>query len=690
MKQLWLLVMLMVVCRGVSVADEGISGERPHFPSRGGPAEGPSAQSLQEFVGQDSNAGDNKEPAAPVAASAQRERPRHGKAPLSMSLQEFVEWEKNKPPKGRQPPPAAVSAEAPASDEAPAEEKEPAAAVATPAVVDSSASDDEPVAPAEVAAEDGRQREITATAAVEAAEPAFDDKHQERSSPPIVLVPPEESALGEPVAPETLEEKVEETVYQPDDSGQPQGVDQPEDGAEPEEIAAIPDEATADTDILARLGGKAAGAGLPFFSLLPGRSLQPPDPIEKLDVFSAVRRAVDTHPTITRSLGRLYEQNEQLGVARAGYYPQVSSGVSSGYRSTTGRSEEAFNVSASQMLYDFGKVSSSVAAARHGIDRDQARVLNEVDTLARDTVHTFIEVQRYQSLQDIAREQIQSIIEIEELVAKRSAKGASSRSDEIQARSRKESAMATEQQLKAQHDAWKRALQNLVGIDGELRMSKGYPRDFDNACLRLPENFDNAPQILIAEAERAEAMASIERAKAEFLPTVSLRANYDHYFNRQTNTMAFLEDDEDFSVTFNLASNIFQGGAIRARKRAADFALHAATAARDVAYLTLSRGFLEARDQTASLANRFTLLEAQYDSLVKTQELYRQQYLSLGTRTLLDILNTEQEIRQARFEKENTLFDLRRLQIDCLYSVAAIRPAFSLADRVVQGMSIEP
>lgn len=585
-----------------------------------------------------------------------------------MSLQEFIEWETNRPSQGRQQwPPAAVAGEAPAADEVHEEKQKPATAVDAPEVIDPSARAEKPtVAPGEVAG------------------PAFGDQPEEQRSPPIVLVAPKKSALGEPVHSAASEEKIEieEAVSEREKNESEEN--------EPEEIAVIPGEAAADTDIPVRIGGRAAGGDLPFLSLLPGRSLQPPDPTETLDVLSAVRRAIDTHPSVTRSIGRLYEQNEQLGVARAGYYPEVNSGVSSGYRSTTGRSEEAFNISASQMLYDFGKVSSSVAAARHGIDRDHARVLNEVDTLARDTAHSFIEVQRYESLREIAREQIQSIVEIEELVTKRSAQGASSRSDEIQARSRKESAQAMEQQLKGQYDAWKRALQNLVGIEGDLRISKGYPRDFDNACLRLPENFDNAPQILIAEAERAEAMASIERARAEFLPTVSLRANYDHYFNRQTNTMAFLEDDEDFSVTFNLASNIFQGGAIRARRRAADFALHAATAARDVAYLSLSRSFLEAKDQTASLANRFTLLQAQYDSIVKTQELYRQQYLSLGTRTLLDILNTEEEIRQARFDKESTLFDLRRLQIDCLYSVAAIRPAFSLADQVVQGVSIEP
>ncbi len=58
------------------------------------------------------------------------------------------------------------------------------------------------------------------------------------------------------------------------------------------------------------------------------------------------------------------------------------------------------------------------------------------------------------------------------------------------------------------------------------------------------------------------------------------------------------------------------------------------------------------------------------------------QYLSSGTRTLLDILNTEEEIHQAMFDRQNTDHDLRRLQIDCLHSTGGLRDAFIIKDQV--------
>jgi phosphoribosylaminoimidazole carboxylase PurE protein len=111
--------------------------------------------------------------------------------------------------------------------------------------------------------------------------------------------------------------------------------------------------------------------------------------------------------------------------------------------------------------------------------------------------------------------------------------------------------------------------------------------------------------------------------------------------------------------------------------------------AKNAAYLAVTQGLNEARDQSESFKQRLSIQQARTRSITETQRLYRDQYLSLGTRSLLDLLNAEQEIHQSQFDKENTLYDLRSLQVDCLYSTARIREAFELNDRVFQGVSIE-
>ncbi|WP_421021737.1 TolC family protein, partial [Klebsiella pneumoniae] len=80
----------------------------------------------------------------------------------------------------------------------------------------------------------------------------------------------------------------------------------------------------------------------------------------------AVLQAAQWHPSIAEAIGNLYKQGEGINVARAGYYPQISGGIRTGYDTGCGggRNGQALNLSLKQMLYDFGKVDSAVNAAQ--------------------------------------------------------------------------------------------------------------------------------------------------------------------------------------------------------------------------------------------------------------------------------------------------------------------------------------
>jgi adhesin transport system outer membrane protein len=402
----------------------------------------------------------------------------------------------------------------------------------------------------------------------------------------------------------------------------------------------------------------------------------------KLDLDTAVRQAMVTYPSIVESVGRLNAKREEIGVARAGYFPRVSTAIGSGYRRSNSDPWDSFSVSASQMLYDFGKVSSSVDAAASGAERNRAGVLLEMDDVARDTAEAFIEVQRFQALLKIAKEQTAAIADIQQLAEQRSQLGASTRSDALQAQSRHEAALATELQLQAQLDVWKRTLQNYIGREVPAQIDAAFRDDFAQACVADAEDFKAVPKVLQAEASLSEARANIETARANFFPTVMLNANYGNLNNPANVAFNPSLSDREFSVSVSLNSTLFQGGGASARRRAAEYSVQAAEAGKEAALLEVTRSFREASDQSRSFNERLRYLDARYDNVVNTQALYRQQYLSLGTRTLLDILNTEQEIHQSRFDQVHTLHDLRQMQIVCLHSLGRLRDAFGIDSRI--------
>ena len=411
-----------------------------------------------------------------------------------------------------------------------------------------------------------------------------------------------------------------------------------------------------------------------------------------IDMTRAIQLAVEWHPAISEAIGKLYQQNQNVIIARSGYYPQISGGLSSGYDSgLTGNGEsQSFSLSMSQMLYDFGKVSSSVDSALARVSASQAGILLSIDQVTRETSFTVIELQRSQRLVALAHDQVEGVSSIAGLAKKRSEMGASTRSDLIQARARVEAAVATQLQYMAQFDRWRSALSSLLGAQSSVSVTPGFPQSLEHACQGAVPDQAITPSLLIAQAQQVDALAQIAQARAEALPTLSLDPSVTHYLDNNNSNVEGGRDRMRYGVFVNMKMPIYQGGAINARKSAAEQALRTAQAANDAARLSVRQGLLEARDQISSLTQRLSTLDFRERSISETRDLYRQQYLELGTRPLLDLLNAEQEIHQARMDRENTASDLRRLNIDCLYNTGGLRTAFHIENSAIQGVEIRP
>lgn len=413
---------------------------------------------------------------------------------------------------------------------------------------------------------------------------------------------------------------------------------------------------------------------------------------ERLSLTDAVLQAAQWHPSIAEAIGNLYKQGEGINVARAGYYPQISGGLRTGYDTGYGgdRNSQALNLSLKQMLYDFGKVDSAVNAAKAAAARAQANILLVVDDLARDTAYAWIETRRYEQLMTIARDQIRGVGDIAGMARQRSDMGASTRSDVVQAESRVESARATLEEYQSQYERWRSTLAALMGRVTPPALAEGSPAELNQACKRPAQGDDRLPAVLMALAQRAQGQAELAQAKAEAYPTLSLQPQVNHYLDDDYNRDNARLDRTQAGIYLNVEVPIYQGGSISARTRAAGHALTAADAAEDAARLQARRGLAEAKAQTSGLGRRLTSLEARQVSIQEARMLYGRQYLDLGTRPLLDLLNAEQEIYQSRFELAGTRSDLLRLDVDCLYNTGALRTAFGLEGRNLQGVEIQP
>jgi outer membrane protein, adhesin transport system len=402
-----------------------------------------------------------------------------------------------------------------------------------------------------------------------------------------------------------------------------------------------------------------------------------------LTLTQAVKKAVDWHPSVDVAVGELNQGKAQISVARSGYRPHISGGIMPGAEIFNGFSwQPQATITASQMLYDFGKVSNSVSSAEAAAQVNRAQLLGAIDDLVRDTAYAVIEVQRYKALLAVARDQLAAVRDITGLVAQRTGKGASTRSDSVQAEARVEDAQNTILQISSELDRWRNTLAHMVGSRDLPNVTDAMPDWHDKACLRLAPDWHEMPAVLAYEARRDEASADLREARSMGLPTVAFQVNGDSFLR------APFHGQSDITFGVNVSQTVTDGGATRARRDAAAYALRTADAALDNARNDASRAFDEARSQIGSLTDALNVLSRRQTNMEETSKLYRLQYFDLGTRTLIDLLNSEQELHQSRFDYVNHEHDIRRLNQDCLYNGGRTRDAFELTGMIIRGITL--
>ena len=404
----------------------------------------------------------------------------------------------------------------------------------------------------------------------------------------------------------------------------------------------------------------------------------------RLTFEEAAREAVRWHPAVAEATGVLGARGEDVAVARAGYLPQITAGLGSGYDSrvsTTWRPRP--ELGASQMLFDFGKVSSAVASARAGTRVGREELLQTIDQLIRDTGAAVIEYQRAAALKVVAEEQRDSVAEIGTLVSERAKLGAATRSDALQAQGRVDAAVAYLERTEIAQRRWASNLAYLIGRDRPPgAIDSDVPDWLMRACARPMPDWPDVPAVAAADARVEQAEADLRGRRADRLPTIAVGAD------ASTDVAQPLGSSSIYSLGLRLTGNVFGGNVSRARVRGANYTLAAARAAALRARNDSAQQLAEAQSQIVSLTSIIATLATREGSMRETSRLYRLQYLEMGTRTLVDLLNAEQELYQVRLDAINTIHDLRRLELDCMYLTGYARAALGLSGTSLRGVTL--
>ncbi|MCS6468306.1 TolC family protein, partial [Burkholderia thailandensis] len=161
--------------------------------------------------------------------------------------------------------------------------------------------------------------------------------------------------------------------------------------------------------------------------------------------------------------------------------------------------------------------------------------------------------------------------------------------------------------------------------------------------LTLDATLANHPSLAGAEAEVAQARARYDGAKAAMWPRLDLELSASH------DRDGVLGPTNDRRVMLRLRYNLFQGGADKARIGEAHAQIREAEEERNRTRLEIQESVSHAYNAYLTARDRMAVLKQYVDSSAATREAYMLQF-GIGQRSLLDLLNAENEYYSARID----------------------------------------
>ncbi len=378
----------------------------------------------------------------------------------------------------------------------------------------------------------------------------------------------------------------------------------------------------------------------------------------------AVDKTIQSNPSILAESNRRLSVDKTIDQARAGYYPKVdlnlgigrerteNNATAPGHRHLT-RGEAG--LTASQMLYDGFATKSSVEQTQSQAESAGYSVFDTAETTSLRAVQVYLNVLRQQDLLKLTEANMESHEQIFSQIEQRSDSGVGNSADLEQTRGRQALSQAnltsSEGNLEDAMSSYQRVVGNMPEspVDPGLECCDKAPATLDDALLIA---YNQHPALRSAMAQHEAALAQEQGAEAPFHPRVDLELS-----TRADNNLDGEKGHEkEILAMVRMRYNLLNGGADKARLEETGFISEQAREEANIAIRDIEQDVRLAWNALDNLSHQLPILEQRMKSAKQTREAYQQQF-NLGQRTLLDLLDTENEVLTSGSDYINAYYD---------------------------------
>lgn len=383
-----------------------------------------------------------------------------------------------------------------------------------------------------------------------------------------------------------------------------------------------------------------------------------------LTLQEAVQHTLQTNPEIQAARYETQARKSAVAEARAGYLPELSVSAAVGQERRTAPAtgneqvdmdRQELRLQARQMVFDGSATAAEVARQRARLVSGEYGSQATSEQLALRVVEVYLGVLEGAALLDLAEATLKEHQSIYDQMELRNHSGVGSKADLDQIASRL--ALANANRVVAQTNLADRKTHffRLTGVYPNAtemiqpQSTSALPTSRDSALAMAVEDH---PQLQSASADVDAAKAQYKAAGSQFWPTVSIEAQ-----KRWDENVGAIEGaDDDFVVALRVNYAIYNGGANKSRRQQTAHRMESAKSMRNNTRREVEQNMNLAWNAYEALSAQMPFLEQHVSAASDTKNAYIKQF-NIGRRTLLDLLNTENEFVDSQRALMNARYD---------------------------------
>ncbi len=369
----------------------------------------------------------------------------------------------------------------------------------------------------------------------------------------------------------------------------------------------------------------------------------------------ALAAAYANNPSLVAARAALRATDEQVPQALSNWRPTVRmagdvgrSVVQNKHASASDHSQSrdpvSLGLSVSQNLYRGGRTEAETKRAVNNVRAARAQLISSEQTVLQDAVVAYMNVVRDQAILELRINNEQVLSRQLEATRDRFEVGEVTRTDVHQAEARLSGATADRIQAEGDLEVSRAAYRNVIGESPRELSAPELPVDLPTDIEGATEAAVSAnPDVLSARFSERASLDNVDLVRGELLPSVSLIGSASRDLDasgEDTRTTAF-------EASVSVSVPLYQSGSVYSRLRAAKQTVaqnrHLIEDARRAAIESATRAWETLQAARAAIQAIETQVRANEVALDGVQR-----EAAVGSRTVLDVLDAEQELLDSR------------------------------------------